>query len=163
MNLEEQLLWNAILDFNIDDPTASYTFTDRLCKENGWSMEYALRAILEYKKFMLLICVSDVPQAPSDQVDQVWHLHLLYTQSYWISFCKNVLKKDIHHNPTTGSEPQGTFKELYDATLQLYALKFGEEPPKDIWPSPQDKSTKTNYIRINKHAMWVIPKLKWLQ
>jgi hypothetical protein len=124
MNNEEKVLWNEILNFEIDNPESTFTFTDRLCRENNWSMEYSLRAVLEYKKFMFLICISTNPQTPSDQVDQVWHLHLIYTQSYWLEFCTKVLKKEIHHGPTKGVEERSLFKDLYSSTLELYYLKW---------------------------------------
>jgi len=75
-------LWNRIRRFELDDPAAAFSFTDRLARENGWPLEYALRATLEYRKFMFLLCLTEHPLTPSDQVDPVWHLHLLYTRSY---------------------------------------------------------------------------------
>jgi len=161
MNREEKILWNKILNFSIDDPDSSFTFTDRLCRENNWSMEYALRAVMEYKKFIFLVCTSDYSQTPSDQVDQVWHLHLLYTQSYWIEFCKGLLDKEIHHGPTKGIEERGLFRDLYSDTLELYAEKFNEKPPKDIWPSPEKRISEIHFSRVNRHRNWVIPKIKF--
>ena len=160
MKEEEKILWNKILNFNIDDPDSSFTFTDRLCRENDWSMEYALRAVLEYKKFMFLVCVSNEPQTPSDQVDQVWHLNLLYTQSYWVDFCRELLGKEIHHGPTKGVEERGTFRNQYIATLDLYYSIFKEQPPKDIWPEVDERIAEIHFTRVNRHKMWVIPKLK---
>ena len=160
MSVTEQELWDKILDFEIDDPESSFMFSDRLSRENDWSTEFALRAILEYKRFMFLVCISNQPQTPSDQVDQVWHLHLLYTQSYWIDFCKHILGKDIHHGPTKGSEEKGHFKNLYQDTLNLYQLKFDEAPPKDIWPPESIRFGQINFTRVNRHTHWVIPKLK---
>lgn len=52
MNPEETILWKKIQDFEIDDPESSFTFTDRLARENGWMMEYTLRVIEQYKKFI---------------------------------------------------------------------------------------------------------------
>lgn len=82
MTAEQEILWNKIRTFELDDPTISLTFTNRLARENGWILEYALRTVDEYKKFMFLLCLADHPLTPSDQIDQVWRLHLLYTQSY---------------------------------------------------------------------------------
>lgn len=161
MNEEQQQLWTRILNFNIDDPASSFTFTDRLCRENDWSMEYAIRAVLEYKKFIFLVCISDRPQTPSDQVDQVWHLHLLYTHSYWLEFCKGLLNRDIHHGPTKGVEERGVFKDQYTETLSLYASKFGEKAPKDIWPNPDERISQINFTRVNRHKQWVIPKIRF--
>ncbi|MDP2161393.1 MAG: hypothetical protein Q8K02_12990, partial [Flavobacterium sp.] len=95
MNNQQLQLWNEIKRFELDDPEISLSFTDRLARENGWSIDYSIRAIVEYKKFMFLMTIADHPLTPSDQVDQVWHLHLLYTQSYWEDFCEKIIKRKI--------------------------------------------------------------------
>src|SRR5215470_1600629 len=76
-------LWQRIQDFPMDDPGDAFPFSARLAHENGWSGATAAAAIEEYRKFIYLIGVSDSPLTPSEAVDQVWHLHLLYTRSYW--------------------------------------------------------------------------------
>ena len=50
-------IWNKIKNFEIDDIDSSFTFSNRLARENDWSLEYALRTILEYKKFIFLITI----------------------------------------------------------------------------------------------------------
>ena len=80
MNDQQLQLWNEIKRFELDDPEISLSFTDRLARENGWTIDYSIRTIVEYKKFMFLMTIANHPLTPSDQVDQVWHLHLLYTQ-----------------------------------------------------------------------------------
>jgi hypothetical protein len=85
--MAHEILWKKIESFELDDPQSSFMFTDRLARENGWSIEYAIRTVSEYKRFIFLMCIAEHPLTPSDQVDQVWHLHLLYTESYWIDLC----------------------------------------------------------------------------
>ncbi len=102
MTAQQQRLWQQIRDFGLDDPGAAFTFSERLARENGWSLTYSLRAVAEYKKFMFLLCTLPHPLTPSEPVDQVWHLHLIYTQSYWIDFCERTLGRLIHHHPTQG-------------------------------------------------------------
>src|SRR5688572_30623486 len=117
MTVEQQELWQKIDRFELDDPHVSFSFSDRLARENGWSISFSLSAIQEYKKFIFLICISDHPLTPSDQVDQVWHLHLLYTHSYWIDMCKRLLNRDIHHGPTRGGNTErAKFKSWYQET-----------------------------------------------
>ena len=119
MNLAEQTLWKRIENFEIDDSGSDYTFTDRLAQENGWTHEFTVRAILEYRRFMFLICITDGPLTPPDEVDQVWHLHLLYTRSYWKELCGDVLKREIHPGPTRGGEDeQAKYADLYDPIQQ---------------------------------------------
>lgn len=147
MTKDEKKLWNTIQDFEIDDLEASFTFTDKVAKENQWSLEYTLRAILEYKKFIFLIVYTKQVQSPSKAVDLVWHMHLLYTKSYWIDFCKNTLGLNIHHNPSKGCEENEKIKNQYQNTLNQYRHLFGENPPEDIWTPVgllENQSSKPN-------------------
>ncbi len=161
MTPAQALLWKEIKGFEIDDLDSSFTFTDRLARENGWTIEYALRAILEYKKFIFMICISRQSLTPSDEVDQVWHLHLLYTVSYWIEMCRDILKKDIHHGPTKGGQNEkDKYRDLYQDTKDFYQLLFKEEPPEDIWPSSEIRFGQIRFTRINRHRNWVVPKFK---
>lgn len=135
MKKEESKLWDKIKTYEIGASSVSFSFSDRLARENGWSLKYALRTILEYKRFMFLICIGQEPLTPSDQVDQAWHLHLLYTKDYWEEFCELTLRKDIHHGPTKGgSEERTKYQNLYLNTLKRYQEVFEQNPPKDIWP-----------------------------
>jgi hypothetical protein len=159
MNTEHTILWNRISNFELDDSDAPMTFTDRLAKENGWTHEFSVRAIEEYKKFIFLICISDQPLTPSDQVDQVWHLHLLYTHSYWKEFCRNILKKEIHHGPTRGGHHESSkFSNWYVRTIDLYKDRFNQTPPVDIWPGEEKRFRHANFQRINIDDYWMIKK-----
>lgn len=160
MTEKELLVWEKIRDFELDDTESSFTFTDRLARENSWSMQYATRAVFEYKKFIFLICIDPGPKTPSDEIDQVWHLHLLYTYSYWQEMCKNLLNKDIHHGPTKGAEQRDDFKNYYAETKRLYEKYFNAAPPIDIWPNEQERFSQIHFSRVNRHTNWVIPKLK---
>ncbi len=133
-------LWQRIQGFEIDNPSVEFPFSSRLARENGWSREKALEAIGEYKKFIYLICVSPSPLTPSEVVDQVWHLHLVYTRSYWKDFCEGVLGRPIHHDPTKGGEAQmRLFHGQYAQTLALYECEFGHTPQAQIWPPVRER------------------------
>lgn len=161
MTEREQLLWSRICEFEIDDPDSDFTFSDRLARENDWPLEYALRTVYEYKKFMFLICTTDHPLTPSDQVDQVWHLHLIYTQSYWFDWCRDTLGRDVHHGPTKGGQSEkDKFKDWYAETKKRYETLFDETPPEDIWPSSEKRFGEIRFTRVNRHRNWIIPKLK---
>ncbi len=152
-------LWQKIAHFNLNDPNASFSFTDRLARENGWPADFAWRVVQEYKRFIFLICIHPTPLTPSDQVDQAWHLHLIYTQSYWIDWCKRTLGQDIHHGPTKGgSQEKQKYHNLYQNTLDLYTSIFGHQPPLDIWPAPEIRFKEIVFQRVNKHRYWIIPK-----
>ena len=82
------------------------------------------------------MAVSDHPVTPSIEVDQVWHLHLLYTRKYWDDFAKH-MPFEPHHGPTKGgSQESEKFIEWYSKTLESYKNVFGMNPPVNIWPDP---------------------------
>ena len=110
-------------------------FCLRLQKERGWPKAFALRAIEEYRRFCFLACVSETPMTPSEEVDCVWHLHLLYTRDYWETFCPTVLDKALHHGPTRGGHAEeARFYDQYAQTLALYQVYFGAPDP-NFWPA----------------------------
>ena len=90
-------LWHGIRDFQLDAPDARFPFSKRLARENGWTWAFALKVIEEYKRFSYLAPRAGHPVSPSEEVDQAWHLHLLYTHSYWVDFCGLVLGRPFHH------------------------------------------------------------------
>ena len=153
-------LWVRIRDFRLDDPSVRFTFSKRQARENGWSLDFARRAIEEYKRFCYLGMRAGHPVTPSEEVDQAWHLHLLYTSSYWDEFCGQGLNRPFHHGPTRGGAAEcAKFRDWYRATLDSYARMFGEEPPPDIWPSPEKRFKDVSaFRRINIASNWVIPK-----
>lgn len=137
MNNEQKKLYQRIKNFVLDDSTADFTFTHKLIKETGWSQKFAQKAIEEYKKFTFLAVVSNHPVVPSEIVDQVWHLHLLYTHSYWQEFCPKILGKPLHHIPSKGSISEWEkHQNMYRKTLASYEFYFAEYAPSDVWKPP---------------------------
>ncbi|GAB1539778.1 hypothetical protein NUACC21_24450 [Scytonema sp. NUACC21] len=160
MKPELAKLKERLLCFSLDDPNAAFSFSKRLARENGWSMEYAQRVIVEYKKFAFLAVAAGHPVTPSDQVDQVWHLHLLYTHSYWEEFCPKILLSPLHHGPTLGGKSENDkFNDWYSQTLASYTAIFEETPPSDIWPPPHIRFGRDiHFKRVNTQENWIVPK-----
>lgn len=159
MTQNETQLWNKLKSFKLDEKDAQLTFSDRLARENGWNKNYTLRVIEEYKKFLFMCCTSPTSVTPSDPVDQVWHLHLTYTKSYWTDLCKNTLNTEIHHNPTKGGENERQkFNSFYTGIQKLYKEKFGTAPPPDIWHDNQTRFNDINFQRVNLSHYWIIKK-----
>jgi hypothetical protein len=156
MNPSETDLYRRICEFDLDEPGASFPFSHKLAREYQWKRSYTLRAIQEYKKFMFLGMVSDRIVSPSVPIDLVWHLHLIYTHSYWNKFCGEVLGKPFHHSPSLGGKDEKLkYDRLYQQTLATYQLYFGT-PPSDIW---LDSSAQTPRQRC-----WTIPNpIYWLE
>ncbi|MBF7073555.1 hypothetical protein ISG33_09135 [Glaciecola sp. MH2013] len=156
----DQSLYKAIMALNISDKNAAFTFEMRLARENAWSLDYAKQVVHEYKRFIYLIASTNRSQTPSDQVDQAWHLHMTYTDSYWNVMCKEIIGKNIHHGPTRGgAEQRQTYREQYINTLHTYRDVFGDEPA-SIWPSADKRfANASEFVRLNKADYWLLPKL----
>lgn len=160
MNEIQQDLWVRLSTYELDSVDAELPFSTRLARENNWSVQYAKRVLSEYKRFVFLAIISNHPVTPSDEIDQVWHLHLLYTKAYWEEFCKDVIRAPFHHHPTKGGKAEGDkFRKWYAKTKQAYLEIFGEEPPIDIWKSERERfKFAPHYKRINTATNWIIPK-----
>ncbi|MES2706126.1 MAG: TIGR04222 domain-containing membrane protein [Verrucomicrobiota bacterium] len=146
--------------FELDDPEAVFPFTARLARENGWTRDFARRVVVEYKRFVYLAMTAGHPVSPSEEVDQAWHLHLVYTRSYWDGMCGKVLGRPLHHGPTTGGREEGEkFAGWHARTLQSYFAIFGQSPPVDIWPDPETESARAgNARRVDVSRFWILPR-----
>ncbi len=144
----------TIQQFKIDDKTSQFKFSDRLASENLWTIEYAKRCMEEYLKFIFL--VSQYKQmTPSIQVDEVWHLHMIYTRSYR-ELCE-LVGRFLDHGPTKGGEKEDVrYFEQYTNTLSLYRKHFGEYPT-DIWPSPEERFSPQQFVKVDIMKHYIIP------
>jgi uncharacterized protein (TIGR04222 family) len=160
MNDEQRRSWRRIVAFVLDEPDAGFPFTARLARENGWSLPFARRVADEYRRFLFLAREAGHPATPSDQVDQAWHLHLLYTESYWDGLCRDVLGRPLHHGPTRGGVQEAAkFHDWYGRTMDSYRRLFGSEPPADIWPPAAERFGRDeHFARINTQTHWVLPR-----
>ena len=126
-------LWQRIEQYPIAG-AANQAFIRRLARENVWSQEFSVLAIQEYKRYCYLQCGATSSRCPSPAVDQVWHLHLLYTCDYWHHFCPEVLQRELHHVPSNdGATYLDQDREHYAQTLADYEQEFGAAPAQ-IWP-----------------------------
>jgi hypothetical protein len=152
-------LWQRLYVFHPDKPGAVLPFSKRLAIENGWTRRFALRAIGEYKRFLYLACVAGHPVTPSEEIDQVWHLHLVYTRSYWDELCAAVLQRPMHHQPTEGGRGEDArYWEQYEQTLAAYRRVFGEPPPADVWPEAKKRFAGGLWRWVNRSKFWVVRK-----
>lgn len=155
----DAVLLDRIMRHDLDKAAIDLPFSQRLARENGWTAEYALRFIHEYKRFIYLTCISPDEMTPSDEVDQAWHLHLVYSRDYLGEFCPRVLKRELHHGPAEGGTYEAQrFEQNYTRTLKLYGQVFGEKSPKDIWPPASIRFiAPEKYRRVSKREAHVCP------
>lgn len=158
-NPELDTIWQ--LRFDKDD--TSFTFVKRLAFENAWSVFYAERVVEEYRRFLFLVHKSQVTLSPSDAVDQAWHLHMIYSRSYWDDLCGQILKKPLHHDPIDGGgKDRDTFIQQYEQTLSIYRDTFKEEAPADIWPNSSVRfADSPHFQRVDMRHYVRKPSIKW--
>jgi hypothetical protein len=158
--LLDEVLLARLMALAIGPPDAALSFTDRLARDNGWSLRRSRRVLIEYRRFLYLAATApeDAPVTPSDAVDQAWHLHLAYTRDYWQTLCRDLLGQPLHHGPTAGGAAEGArYHRQYEATLARYAQLFGP-PPRDIWPDAADRfSAQSRWVDMRRNI--VLPRL----
>eukprot|EP00611_Tribonema_gayanum_P031249 TRINITY_DN896_c0_g1_i7.p1 TRINITY_DN896_c0_g1~~TRINITY_DN896_c0_g1_i7.p1 ORF type:complete len:543 (+),score=92.01 TRINITY_DN896_c0_g1_i7:205-1833(+) len=125
---------------------------DKLCREVLHKTPAEANELTqEYLKFMQLkvehgYLEPGVGLAPSPQIDEVWHAHVLDTRSYQV-FQQVLLPGGgrIHHNPILSEQPD--YEQRLAHTLNLYLATFGgETPPPSIW-GDDDGAVKKVLVR----------------
>ncbi|EGF27904.1 TIGR04222 domain-containing membrane protein [Rhodopirellula baltica] len=167
-NVTNDALWQKISHFPIGGESADWTatppaqglsFSQRLARENDWSIQHARRCIDEYRRFLYLAATAGHSVTPSDAVDQVWHQHLVYTENYWVDLCQDVLPSPLHHGPTKGgSQERVRYQDQYEQTLASYERAFGSVPV-EVWPPTKERFAQSiASLRIDRRKFWLIPK-----
>lgn len=142
--------------FELDADGPPGYFAGKLARDNGWTVDYAHRVIVEYRRFLYLTAIAGHTVVPSDQVDMAWHQHLLDSVSYWDVFCPNVFGRPLHHRPNRDGQLEINQSE---GTLLLYTETFGSPPPEDIWPPAKRRfgqDLKRRKVALDRN--WVVPK-----
>ncbi len=98
--------------------------------ERLWDEERVARALHEYKQFLALMYWN--PEAvlvPSEDIDEVWHTHVLNTARYQAD-CETIFGCFQHHLPTFGESEEVQEEDMKgrDETLKLFEEAFGEAP-----------------------------------
>lgn len=151
-------LWQKLSAMQITPLDLELSFEKRLARENDWDLAFSLRVIFEYKRFVFLMLEAGHPVTPSDQVDQAWHLHLLYTRSYWDDLCGHIAGRSLHHGPTAGGRDEGQkYSDWYAKTKISYERLFGEKTPPEIWPADEIRfGDDVEFVRINRRRNLII-------
>ncbi|NML68912.1 hypothetical protein HHL23_03760 [Chryseobacterium sp. RP-3-3] len=154
--LKDEILWNRIQNFSMDAPDADFPFSKKLAREERWTLDFAQKAIQEYKKFVYLCCILPNGASPSETVDKVWHMHLIYTQNYWEEFCPHILKRTLHHYPSKGGlKEKNKHRNWFSDTMKSYHEIFQQEAPKEIWYEKE----KNGFMTIWLKRLRIIPLL----
>ncbi len=141
------------------DPGDPLGFTRRLARDHEWTPAFAQAAVREYGRFCFLAVVTPGPVTPSEEVDEVWHLHLTYSRDYWAVWCGEVLRTALHHDPTKGGPvEQRRFRTQYAQTLAAYEAFFGSPPP-PFWPATHRRfGVRPRFRVLDTHRAFALPR-----
>ncbi len=156
-------LWQRICAHPFANPARPQDFVAKLMQGQGWTRNQALEAIEEYRRFCFLACVEGRAMTPSDQVDEVWHLHLTHTRDYWEVWCRDVLGMAIHHDPSQGGASElSLYRRHYAETLASYEQWFGASPQR-WWPGTYERFRRPQrFRRVDTETVWLLPRMRWL-
>lgn len=94
----------------------------------GWTYAQTTRAIAHYLMFLCLIFLyPNRPLVPTDEIDRVWHYHILDTQKY-TSDCQLLFGHVVHHFPYFGLRNEADWQDwnaAFAQTQALFAAHFG--------------------------------------
>ncbi|HEY9600482.1 MAG TPA: hypothetical protein V6C85_02655 [Allocoleopsis sp.] len=88
----------------------------------GWTERQALKAIDCYKAFLFVSYLyPEVLLVPTQEIDRVWHCHILHTRKYRQD-CQMLFGYFIDHEPESGVWDRGSSVDLDAAFAQTQAL-----------------------------------------
>ncbi|MFB2917231.1 hypothetical protein ACE1CB_01930 [Aerosakkonema sp. BLCC-F2] len=94
---------------------------------DAWSLEQTNKAIALYKMFLCLSYLYPHEIAPSQEIERVWHEHILNTFAY-AQACQQIFGKFIHHSPyfgLGGEEERQNLNAAFAQTQLLFIKHFG--------------------------------------
>jgi hypothetical protein len=123
----------------------------------GWPREYADRMETEYRRFLeLMVKYPDEAIAPSMDVDEFWHYHILDTMKY-AEDCQQVFGHFLHHFPYLGLRG-GDDLELHEAAgdnmRRLYEQEYGLEQALDAAPAWSAASGRKAWSAASGRTAW---------
>ena len=128
----------------------------------GWTKEQTELAIANYIRFLVL--KHEYPNAeivPSQEIDRVWHLHILDTLNY-AADCQAVFGQFIHHFPyfgIRGKSDRASLETAFARTQTLFKEHFGvslERSSVCVIPNKKEQIQPSVCV-IPKASVCVIP------
>ena len=101
---------------------------NKLVNYYGWNEETVKIANGLYKKWLALhICYPDLAMAPSELIDEYWHMHILDTRKY-MEDCQLLFGYYLHHYPYFGLEgDKENLNKGFELTRRLFKYHFGHD------------------------------------
>lgn len=93
-----------------------------------WSQPAISQSVERYKKFLFLIKkYPDFAFAPSIDIDEIWHLHMLSPKAYYTD-CMNLFGEILDHDGGFGAleDEKEELANYFNETSQKWHDEFGE-------------------------------------
>ena len=97
-------------------------------KIDGWNHEKAANAVERYQKFLLLIAKQPgLSYAPTRDIDEIWHLHMLSPRAYQHD-CDRLFGDVLDHDGGFGKEEDELpiLKAVFERTAAMWEEAYGE-------------------------------------
>lgn len=126
--------------------------------EEKWNIQQTQQAISCYRMFLLLVYLYPNSQlVPNQEIDRVWHFHILDTMKY-AQDCEMLFGKFIHHFPYFGQRgkiDRDNLQTAFEQTQVLFQEHFGKSMDIGNTPSiaadcqPIGKITRLSRPRVD--------------
>lgn len=98
-----------------------------------WTPDYAKRVAVEYMRFLFLRS-QNAALSPSNEIDKLWHQHILNTKRYR-NFCQQHFGKFIDHDPCDAKDQLARRRRVVNSR-KAYASRW---TPQCSWNEPEIK------------------------
>ena len=102
---------------------------DEIGNQLEMSGDEVLRAVHQYRRFLSLkLRHPKANLVPTDDIDLIWHTHILDTENYALD-CQKLFGSFLHHYPNFGqfgNETQEGMGEMFNETSELWVKEYGE-------------------------------------
>lgn len=104
----------------------------------GWNEKKTSRGIIRYIMFLILCHLyPNYTIVADEEVDEVWHTHILDTMKY-AQDCQYLFGHFLHHFPylgLRGEEDEKKLNSAFDNTQSLYSEHFGDHYTSKLNPA----------------------------
>lgn len=97
-------------------------------KAEGWTPADAIRAQHRYERFLRLVGMHPhVPHAPTRDIDEMWHIHMLSPKAYH-SDCMRLFGEILDHDGGfgKGEGEAAQLQAVFQQTARLWEAIYGE-------------------------------------
>lgn len=98
----------------------------RMVDKYHWTEAKSRECFEDLKRFLYMAVIADMPVAPTEKLDEMWHNFILYTLDY-AEFCTTHLGLFVHHRPRRRDDPKST-RNMRQETLDFARDLFGYLP-----------------------------------